>query len=75
MSEGEDTKRREAVWGVFKAMHDGDHLKAQEIMASGGWCAPSTADWTIADGTSIDFSVGMIDLSKLQVKRGGITYP
>lgn len=42
MTEDEDTKRREDIWGVFKAMHDGDHLKAQQILADGGWCAPSS---------------------------------
>jgi hypothetical protein len=46
-------------------------LKGGNLVAAGGWCAPSEQDYNLIAGETTD---GLIDLPEFGVKRGGIKF-
>lgn len=59
-----EQQRREDVWKVLKDLHDGPG--PVELMAAGGWCAPSN----IIYGPSVTPSFNMTLLTEADVIMG-----
>lgn len=57
----------EAIWDIMRRAAD-----PQNLVAAGGWCAPSTI---IYDFFNIACDDGMVDLPTVGIERGGIRFP
>lgn len=57
----------EKIWDVMRRAAD-----PQNLVAAGGWCAPSTV---IYDFFNIVCDDGMVDLPTVGIERGGIRFP